>query len=621
MNSRIRPGHATRDSHRSPRTGATALQILVIVATRIAVASTLTVSGCSSSSNPTAAPAPALAGNAEAQRQFRRLSQAWHTRRPEERNQLEGELRAFVQRYPVDDQTRLARTYLAWILIQKGELVEARRLIEKTRRGPTGTARDFSRVVESALLIEHGQPLEAIRILRQLQGKIIDPVERFLATEQLVIAALDANLYSEAMAYMVDWIEQANPRDRSAIRESIASRLRHMPQQYVERALDSLEPKTDDPDRTRNPQRYAHKVWLYQAVSKQLAHDALRDKDAQLAARVVDKNPSLAVGPESAELLRLAAGGEPPATIAGRTVGLLLSTSDETARRRSNEIATGFTATIGYVGDTLGSLQLTFEEETENPLDALAELSARGAALLVAGVTPSSARAAARYAERTRAPVLLLNPGEFESKYVFEVGVSVEQERRALADAFAKTGGGSLLPIDGDPTRCLPSALTTAPFPVAQWVQDGVGGLLFVAGPACVGPVIEQCLARDYHPWVGLGLDAQSTSTQYSNSAVLSAGRFPLGDADVPGLATFERQFGRKPTWFETLGRDVAQIALEVLSPLPEVRLDDAEKVSTYHGRIRQALIQYQSDELWSSTSARFGPDHKLIRKLTVNPR
>src|SRR5690606_8946426 len=117
-------------------------------------------------------PKAALASSTPAQAEFRDLSNRWHAERSERRIQLEPELQSFLERYPQDDQTRLARAYLAWILCQNGELVEARRLIEKTKRGPLGTARDFSEVVEAALLTEHERPVEAIRILRPLQGKI-----------------------------------------------------------------------------------------------------------------------------------------------------------------------------------------------------------------------------------------------------------------------------------------------------------------------------------------------------------------------------------------------------------------------------------------------------------------
>src|SRR5690606_18149750 len=158
-----------------------------------------------------AGPRSPLAQSTTAQASFRELSQAWHNSTPEERANLEQGFRRFLAEHGQDDSARMARVYLAWILTKKGQLVEAKRLVEQTRRGPEGTANDFGIVVEAALLIEHDRPQEALKSLRQLQGKIIDPMERFLATGQLVTATVAARLYAESLFYMLDWISQAPP--------------------------------------------------------------------------------------------------------------------------------------------------------------------------------------------------------------------------------------------------------------------------------------------------------------------------------------------------------------------------------------------------------------------------
>ncbi len=579
----------------------------------------LIATACGSSRTTEERPKAALASSSPAQAEFRTLSNRWHAERAEQRIRLEVELRSFLQRHPEDDQTRLARAYLAWILFQKGELVEARRLIEKTKRGPLGTARDFSEVVEAALLTEHQRPLEAIRILRPLQGKIIDPVERFLTTEQLVVAALAAHLYSEALTYMVDWVEHANVRDRAAVKDAISSHLRRIPQRHLEKALLTLEPRTDDPDRQRNPQRFEHKQWLFEAISGRLAALAVNDKDATLAAKVLEKNPGMAVDPKSTELVRLATGGEAPATIAGRTIGLLLSTTATASRRRSSEVATGITSALGFVGESAGSLQLVFEEDTGDPIQSLNELSARGTALLVAGVTEASAEFAARYAEHNNAPVLLLSPSVTTGRYVFSMGISPEQELRELKQALAGVANERAI-VGEDAADCESSSGFGFEFPFSEWRQANVDGVIIAAGQHCLQELGEQLRHKDFHPWFALGLEASAVRNRLGNEKVLilSTGHYPFDGDHARFASEFEQDFGRLPTWFETLGRDVAQIAIRVLSSLPEVRSEVATEVKTYHRQVREELERFRSPELWSSIPGEFGEDRQLRRTLKV---
>ncbi len=579
----------------------------------------LVMSACGSSRPNEDLPKAALASSSPAQATFRDLSNRWHAERADKRIQLEPELRSFLYSHSDDDQTRLARAYLAWILFQKGELVEARRLIEKTKRGPLGTARDFSQVVEAALLTEHQRPVEAIRILRPLQGKIIDPVERFLTTEQLVIAALAANLYSEAMTYMVDWIEHARVSERPALKEAISSHLRRIPRRHLERALGTLEPRTDDPDRQRNPQRYAHKLWLFEAISGRLAALAVRDKDALLAAKVVEKNPGMAVDPNSAELVRLATGGETPATVAGRTIGLLLNMNDAVARRRSSEVATGIASALGFVGDSAGSLQLIFEEDSDDSLRALGELSARGAALLVAGVTSSGADVAARYAEHTSTPILLLGPTSVNGPYVFDIGVAPQNERAMLESALREVTY-EIATLGQEQGDCQSDSQVGFDFPLPQWQQAHVDGLVITAGAQCVHSLVRYARPHGFRPILALGLEAASEREELGpgQAYFLSAGRYPFEGEDARVAASFEGDFGRLPTWFETLGRDVAQIAIQVLSSLPEVRSGELTQVRTYHGQVRDELERFSSTELWSSRAGKFNERQQLERELTV---
>lgn len=486
-------------------------------------------------------------------------------------------------------------------------------MIEATTRGPAGTARDFSQVVEAALLVEHHQPAEAIRLLRSVQGKIIDPVERFLMTEQLVLAALAAGLHSEALSNMVDWVEQAGVRDRPAIQDAVGSSLRRIPTRYLERALETRRPQPNDPDRSTNPQRYALKQWLFQVITERLAAIAVQGKDAALAAKVVEENPSLTLDPNS-ELLRLASGGEPPATIKGRTIGLLLSTGDKDARRRSSEVAAGISATLGFDPAQSGGVQLVFAEGSTDSSDALAELSARGTALLVAGVSGPNAEVAARYAEHTRTPVLLLGRAKTSGDYVFTVGTSLEEESEVLRRSLQSLTPDALLDVGFDTADCEGRAARNA----LAWRDARVGGLVLLTSERCARTLVEHTRAAGFQPWFGLGLEAVSARAQLHGrrTSFLEAGHYPSWSEGEETVRGFREQFDRDPTWFEALGRDVAKIAIDVLSTLPEVRLDDAERVTIYHRRVRSALTEFESRELWTSRAARFDPEQHLVRDL-----
>src|SRR5690606_25216267 len=144
------------------------------------------------------------------------------------------EFRRFLATYPEDDQVRLARVYLAWLLVNTGDLLEARELIEVTKSGPPGPAADFGQVVEGALLVKHKQPHEALKLLRPLQGKLIEPAEAFYATQQLVRSAMAANLYAEALSHVVDWVLQARLVQRPVVRAEVKAMVARVPRRYLE---------------------------------------------------------------------------------------------------------------------------------------------------------------------------------------------------------------------------------------------------------------------------------------------------------------------------------------------------------------------------------------------------
>lgn len=593
----------------------------------------LTLASCLSCQTTTRTgpqPDAALGETGSSQLEFRQLSHAWHAATPERRNQLDAPLREFLQKYPRDELRRPASAYLAWILIQKGEVLEARDRIRFVKGGPSGAAQDFASVAEAALLTHHGQSREAVKLLRPLQGKIIDPVERFLATQQLVLAALEAEFYGEALLYFVDWAHQAAEHDRLRVREAIESQLRRIPTRYLEPALARLEAKSDDNDRRADsPLLESQRQWLYGAISARLTSHALDTQDVGLAQRVVARNPELVRHRDnSEELVRLASGGEVNASISGRTVGLLLSTSTQQGRRHSREVATGLAEALEPPNPERSPsgatrFEIVFAEDSgDNTEQALRSLTASGAALIIAGIDERSAVGAASYAARLRVPITLIEPIAARSEFVFSLGLSqVQQQAILLHGASAAEVADPLATIT--PNDCtLPDRAGAPQFPVQEWKSSGIRTILLMTGPDCAREVIRETDRFGFRPLFGLGLDAADITNDGSAAQLMfiAAGHFPNGSGPKD-LEQFVSHRGRRPTWYEALGHDAGVVARAALSALPNFNSSDAREVARFHERVQVQLANIGVSRaaglgLWTSKTASFDSNRALARSL-----
>lgn len=568
--------------------------------------------GCSSSlSETTQTPAPALADSGSAQRAFRSLSERWHAAAPEHQVQLITDFQRFLADYPTDDQGRLARAYLAWILVYAGDLYEARQLIEATRRGPPGAANDFAAIAEAALLVEYGQPHEALKLLRPLQGKVIDPVERFFASQQLVASAMAANLYAEALTHMVDWIVQANVVRRDAVREAARGHLERVPRRYLERALTTLAPSSDA---ASDPVRLSEQQWLYDAIVARLGAIAVRQRDRALAKRVLDANPSLdSVSADLAALVHLATGVSERAAVTGRTAGVLLNLGSDASRRRSNQGATGFSLSLEFPDQdpSAADVDIVFGDDSVQLEQGLAELAAAGASLLLTGFTARDATIAARFAARERIPVLLFHPPELESSYAFVLGHDTHQL------PAPKQPTSSIVVSE---TMCALSQNTPTHevFPIPQWVAEEKQALYLMGDGACTKRLLAELRSSGFEPELWFGLEAAhlwpGTGGRFHT---ITSGRFPLTKGTSKAADDLSRRLGHSPTWYETLGRDASVVVREVFDALPNVTLQDDDEVAHYHTQIVERLMTFHSDELWSSNSGSFDGRRQLKRDFT----
>lgn len=569
-----------------------------------------TTSGCGSSLEEGRRPAPALADSGSAQRAFRALRERWQTGAAPQ-PQLITEFRQFLTTYPEDDQSRLARVYLAWLLVNTGELLEARELIELTKRGPPGAAADFGQVVEAALLVRHKQPHEALKLLRPLEGKLIDPVESFYATQQLVRSAMAANLYAEALSHVVDWTLQATPFQRPSVHAEVKALVVRVPRRYLEKALETERPVADAPN--ADAQRITEQQWFYDVLTAQLGAIAVAQTDRELARRVLAESPALeADTDEPSALLRLATGVSESAAVVEKTVGFMLNARSAVGRRRSNQVVAALTQSLQLLAKGADRLDVVLTDDATDIEQGLAELAARGAPLLLTGMTEEDATAAARFAARERIPVVLFLPPRVTTNYAFVLGVGDDEQVRLAGDGY-------------DPDAALTTELEcevaaestgASGFPMALWAAEGRKSLYLLGDAACSKRALNQLRGSKWKADVWFGLESAHLWPGTLGFHTLKAGHFPFAAGSLPQATELAQRLGHQPTWFETLGRDAAVLLDEVFEGLPRVHLQDDDEVALHHARVLQRLKAFASKDLWSSSNAHFNDAMRLERNL-----
>ncbi len=576
----------------------------------------LGVLACKSAQPSRAIPEVAVSNSRGAESHFQSLSAAWHERGEQGRGELETSFRSFLKLYPNDGAAARARVYLAWILARKGKLLEAQRLNEAARRGRLGTTRDFATVVEASLLIGHARPQEALKALRALQGKIIDPVERFLATQELVTATMAARLYAECLLYMVDWVEQAPAEREEDVRAGIRSRLYSMPVRVLRRALEDYAQTRKDARESRIQTRgELENEWLFEQVTERLVSVALDSGDAELAEQVIEQSPELNPSDSSEELARLASGGRPEPRVRQDTLGFVLRTADRNAIRRSTQVVAGLSFQLGSDIELLSAEDDGGMGAVE---EAFAELAAQGASLIVAGVDEPSAAAAARAAQRLKLPTLLLSEQvTIDGEYFLGIGSSEFTQMTFVERALVARQLVPYRVIDSSEAHCPVSE-------VGSWRQEGIATIALLRADDCAERILVACRESRRCPALTFGLFAAPLRATLSPDWQLRAGGFPwdgTGPQAEPQRANWRARIGRPPSWFEALGRDAGVLSQKALRDAEVITSSDAGVVAATHNRLVQVLASSHTSDLWTSQEGRFDESLRLIRQLTLESR
>ena len=337
------------------------------------------------------------------------------------------------------------------------------------------------------------------------------------------------------------------------------------------------------------------------------------------------------LGDQGDAIARLATGVT-KARVEARTVGLLLSLRTDETRRRGAEVTDGIAHGLGLPGSFTGAARdrearLVSRDDhgaVDRIDDALAALSADGAAIVIAGVDGEEAAVAARFAEQNQIPVLLLRPagkGEMPlpGRFTFLLGDDPAAVEDALAAALIARGATPVAIVSEDPRRHgapLPpdvTAVRACSEATSPWKPLGVGGI--VLGAACAREAIAA--AGSTRIVFGAALELGDTVLP-TGSLLAEAGIFPIDPAHLsPAAGPWMKGHAGPPSWWAGLGHDAAVLARAGVQALPERGTEDPREVSERRVLAAQALAAAQAD-LWTTAARGFGGARVLPRSVVI---
>jgi hypothetical protein len=583
--------------------------------------------GCGSKQATGPEPEVALASSPEAQARFRVLREQWVSSPLDARPALMRALTDFVQRYPTDPRGRWARLYLAWINVQRNELDVAERWLALAEPGAAGAASDLSGVISAALVLARGEPEVAYRELLALSGRLIDTDDRLLCLDQLVLAALADHRWQEAVLHMLELSAQAARRHRERMWRTLEPRLASIPLRELEASLPRVSTHAILSPSVQPAERRAAVDWMRRSMLELLSRSAIDAQDVALAQRLVAA-PQGASGDdaEKSQLLLLATRGTLQKVVSGRSLGLALELADPAQSQRSIDVAAGIALTLDLAAparDREPIVLCTRQVEGGKMADALARLSGDGARLVVAGLDPAGARAAADFAEQSGLPVLLLHEPSASARPLppnaFVLGADSARANDILHATLEQRFRG-VLRVGSNDAPCPQGDADSA----ALLERASGGGrrprLEFDADPSCARGLLMHLSGAAQPLVLGFGLDASGVAWDRPLADELwavGAGRLPLFEAPRDELESlWMSRKGRPPSWYEGLGHDAAALAAAVLGPAPPAPIRDAERVLEAYRAVIEQLVSVRSPGLWTSDSDRFDAGRRLPREL-----
>jgi hypothetical protein len=559
---------------------------------------------------------PDYASGSQAQEEFQPLRSKWEHGDRASRIALEPELAKHAEKHAKDPTGRIAKAMLALIAIAKGDSGRAEALARLIALGPPGVTRDMALAAQGASLEKAGRSREALAILKPLFGKMIDPFGRDIVNEEVSLAAVAQGDFSSAVRFMRGWVAQAPEGDRDDIERRIAALLDQVPAD----PLLGLVREVKGTDEIQSP--------LLKLVGERLAGLAVSGKDVALA-KILLAEARPILGDKVDDIARVAAKGA-AIRLEPNTVGLLLSLRNEELQRRGLEVSNGLALALGI--GTPGSVARVVSRDDQGGdqstiEDALALLTADGAAVIVAGVDTKEADMASAYAERTNVPVVLLRPPSKPPRAdgpVFVVGEDPSAVRGALMKALA-TGGADKTAIlvgtrdDGDVPPAAQGTSLVGVSPCGASLDflstQKANGLVIDGSPRCAS---EAASRVPVSVAVAFGLDAPASVPAHVRA---TAGLFPMhenpsgGDEDIARFLSLGRG---APTWWAGLGHDAGKLAWAAVSQLPDQAAADTRAMADRKALVTR-LVASADVPLWTTDARGFGGGRVLPRTIGLS--
>lgn len=594
-------------------------------------------------------PVAALSTTPQAAVEFTSLREAWQTRKLER-----AAIEAFVAGHPRDGAVPLAKVYLAFVLMDAGDLAGADGVLSSTGEMPPGTTRDLSVVARARSLRLHGAPQSALDSLRPLVGKVVDDADREIFLEEVALSAIAARLDYEALAYLDAWLRGVGEDDKERVKSKIAQLLETLPRPVLEQTYRTMRERGAASGYGTDTQKL---------VAERLAHIAVQTNDAALARWLVDQSGVSAAqtgGDAGLELGELAASRRGLATVAGRTVGLILPTRDRELRDEAADVVRGMSWALdlprsrGREEDGVRLVTRDDGVDGDGTRIAMEEVAGEGAAIIVAGFDRASADRAVKWSEESGVAVLLLvAPSQplMPRKTAVVLGERPERELAMLADALLRRGVKTAALVADAPDDELaakpraPSGLALLPtvscdvplanakatrFPIDAWWRGGVRGWLVSGPPACARDLLRDLAAALPRaavapPAVALTLEAGIPMSEAPRGiAVLSAsaGIVPVlasrpEEAPDEDVRLYMERFGVRPSYWTALGHDAGALAKASLAPLPNDTTTDMKAVVQRRAMVQAGLLATRA-RLWTSDERGVNESRILARSLRL---
>lgn len=595
-----------------------------------------------------AQPVATLSTTPAAQSEFAPLREAWDARKLDR-----GALEAFIARYPQDGATPLAKIYLAFAMMDAGQLVAADGILAALTELPQGTTRDLATVARARSLRIHGAPQSALDSLRPLVGKIVDDADREVFLEDVALSAIAAHDDYEALAYLDAWLRGVGEDDKDRVKAKIAQLLDTLPRPVLEQTYRAM--------RLRGAAS-GYGADTQNLVAERLARIAVQTNDAALARWLVDQSGVSAAqtgGDAGLELSELAASRRGLATVTGRTVGLLLPTRDRELRDEAADVVRGLSWALDLprtAGREPGARLVTRDDgvDVAGTRAAMEELAGEGATVVVAGFDRASADRAVAWSEESGVTVLLLaapSPAKMPRKVAVVLGERSEREIAMLVDALVRHGVKTAALVTDSPDdesaigslegrdprlALLPAVRCDVPlgqagktrFPVDAWWRGGARGWL-VSGPSsCARDLLRDLgvlRASSPAPAVALTLESGIPIAEAPRGITVlsaSAGIVPVlatkaEDARDDEVRGFMERLGVRPSYWTALGHDAGALAKAALAPLPKDTTTDAKAVVERRALVQAGLLATRV-RIWTSDERGVGEGRVVPRSLRL---